>query len=424
MVRSTPGGTTMAERRNLRPLLIGAGLSVIVVALALTLFGGRSSASTMATLDIIEGSATVTPKPGAQSHDAQENESLREGATIETAARSLVSITYFDGSFTRIGPSTRYHLVELKRPTGAKVIVGKLDVGETFHDVKKLTGSESRFEVQTSHAVAGVRGTRFVARCLPPLPCGYAVIEGMLEVRSVDGTVRIVNAGERVTIGDNGLLSELLLISKDDPWVNRNLFLDTPGATTTTLEPDTTESTAAGASDSTDASGAAEPAGGTLQSTTTMAQIGPNTTAGRSATTTTTRRGATTTAASIKPTTTTTRPPSTTVPPQSSTTTPNPPSTNTTSPPQSSTTTPNPPSTNTTAPPASTTTVPPNTTTTRPATTTTRPSSTTTPNNPGAASGDPNRTNGGSVPAEPWIWVLAMAGGVAWVSRHADQYDD
>lgn len=150
------------------------------------------------------------------------------GAEVRTGAGALAEIEYFDGSLTRIGPNTTYEIVELEQAADRTVIVGKIGLGETFHDVKELTGSGSRFEIQESNAIASVRGTRFAARCLPPLPCGIAVVEGVVEVTPSSGDAVSVRAGHRVTIDDEGLLGEVTEVSPDDPWLNRNQDLDAP----------------------------------------------------------------------------------------------------------------------------------------------------------------------------------------------------
>jgi hypothetical protein len=389
-------------------LLIGGAVAVTVVAAAVIFFGGGSSkANTFATLDIVEGKVTVTPKTGAEPHTGRKAETLLAGATVETSINTLATVTYFDGSFTRIGPGAKYHLVALERPKGGRVIIGKLDVGETFHDVKKFSGSQSRYEVQTSHAVAAVRGTKFVSRCLPPLPCGYAVIDGLVEVRSADGSLRTVHSGERVTISDSGLLSDLLLISKDDAWVNRNLFIDNGGTPPASESDATTDTSESGDSSTTTATGGeVTPAAGDLRSTTTTVnRFGTTTTTVSSFRTTTTAKPTGTTHATTASSTTTLPPSSTTAP--SSTTTVRPPSSTTTVPPPSSTTT-----------VPTTTTTQATTTTTRATTTTTHATSTTTPNpNPGAKG-----TSLPSPPAPSWVWVLLVGGGVAWVNRHADDY--
>lgn len=150
------------------------------------------------------------------------SEPVLEGTAVRTGEGALAEIRYFDGSLTRIGPETTYEIVELERAANRTEIVGKIGLGETFHDVKELTGSGSRFEVQESNAIAAVRGTRFAARCLPPLPCGIAVVEGVVVVTPSSGEPVPVEAGNRITIDDAGLLGEETAISPDDAWINQN----------------------------------------------------------------------------------------------------------------------------------------------------------------------------------------------------------
>ena len=183
----------------------------------------------LATLRVIEGYVEVAADGDRYEPAATETE-MAAGAGVRTGPGALAEIEYLDGSLTRLGPSTFYDIVELKQERDRTVIVGKIDIGETFHDVKDLTGSGSRFEIQESNAIAAVRGTRFAARCLPPMPCGIAVVEGVVEVTPSSGSPVSVAAGQRVTIDDAGLLSDVTNVSPDDPWLNRNRDLDGPSA--------------------------------------------------------------------------------------------------------------------------------------------------------------------------------------------------
>ena len=151
---------------------------------------------------------------------------IEAGAGVRTGPGALATIEYFDGSITRVGPDTTYEIVELEREVDRSVVVGKIGLGQTFHNVKKLSGSTSRFEVQESNAIAAVRGTRFAARCVPPLPCGIAVVEGVVEVTPSAGDPVEVTDGHRVTIDAAGVLGEVTEVSPDDPWLNRNRALD------------------------------------------------------------------------------------------------------------------------------------------------------------------------------------------------------
>lgn len=208
---------------------------VIVVLLVLALWGvlrltvlsdwGTEPAAPVVTLVAVDG-VVETRQASDEFSVVDRSAAVEVGAEVRTGANALAEIEYFDGSLTRIGPNTTYEIVELEQAPDRTVIVGKIGLGETFHDVKKLTGSGSRFEIQESNAIASVRGTRFAARCLPPLPCGIAVVEGEVVVTPSSGAPVAVRAGHRVTIDDEGLLGEVTEVSPDDPWLNRNRDLD------------------------------------------------------------------------------------------------------------------------------------------------------------------------------------------------------
>ena len=201
------------------------GLLVVVVIVAGATFAATRESSPppepLATLEVATNPVELRAEGGAYAEVTAATE-VAPGSAIRTGEGALASVEYFDGSLTRVGPNTEYEVVELEDEPDRSVIVGRLEVGETFHDVKELTGSGSRFEIQESNAIAAVRGTRFAARCLPPLPCGIAVVEGSVEVRPSTGPAVTVGAGQRVTIDDAGQLGEVSPTSPDDPWLNRN----------------------------------------------------------------------------------------------------------------------------------------------------------------------------------------------------------
>lgn len=213
----------------LRRVIIVLVVIALWGALRLTVFSdwGREPAAPVVTLVALDG--VVELRQGSEDFTVVDKSAAVEvGAEVRTGADALAEIEYFDGSLTRVGPSTSYEIVELEQEADRTVIVGKVGLGETFHDVKGLTGSGSRFEIHESNAIAAVRGTRFAARCLPPLPCGLAVVEGTVEVTPSSGDPVSVEAGQRVIIDDEGLLGDVTEVSPDDPWLNRNQDLDAP----------------------------------------------------------------------------------------------------------------------------------------------------------------------------------------------------
>jgi FecR protein. len=53
----------------------------------------------------------------------------------------------------------------LRASAGHRAYRFGLKVGKTWHRVSKLSGTQNRYEVETSNAVAAVRGTTFMVEC-------------------------------------------------------------------------------------------------------------------------------------------------------------------------------------------------------------------------------------------------------------------
>ncbi|HSN89801.1 MAG TPA: FecR family protein [Anaeromyxobacteraceae bacterium] len=88
---------------------------------------------------------------------------VREGDVIETRRRTRLEIALADGSLLRLGPNSRVALESAAfgaTPEDRKV-TARLAVGAVWATVARAVGGESRFEVRTANAVAGVRGTTF-----------------------------------------------------------------------------------------------------------------------------------------------------------------------------------------------------------------------------------------------------------------------
>ncbi len=85
------------------------------------------------------------------------------GTIIATGDDGRCSLRLPSGTLIRLGSNTRVEVASLTRgdPAAARKESIKVSVGRLWAKVTKLFGDESRFEVQTDNAVAGVRGTAF-----------------------------------------------------------------------------------------------------------------------------------------------------------------------------------------------------------------------------------------------------------------------
>jgi hypothetical protein len=89
--------------------------------------------------------------------------SVFAGDVIETQKRTRLEIKLSDASVLRLGPAARVDLsaASFGRSVEDRQVSAKLQVGNVWAKVAKTVGGESRFEVKTENAVAGVRGTTF-----------------------------------------------------------------------------------------------------------------------------------------------------------------------------------------------------------------------------------------------------------------------
>ena len=238
-------GGGVASRARVVPL--GALAALIALAGVGVLVAQPSTAASPAILRVVERSVEVQAEGRGQFSAARSGDSVIEGSVIRTDRTGVAAVAYEDGSLTRIGPATTYELVTLRTAEGRREIIGKLDTGQTFHRVSKVTGSGSRFEVRTSDAVAAVRGTAFAVQCLVLDICEFGVTEGTVTVRADDGRVVDVTAGHRVTVDGDGRLGQLKLLSETDPWIARHMAETGPAASD---EPDPADEGAPTASSS------------------------------------------------------------------------------------------------------------------------------------------------------------------------------
>lgn len=115
----------------------------------------------------IVGNVSVMENDTAAEKTLNYNDTVQTGATIVTKENSKVKILFDDKSVITVGASSKLKNVQQvfdekkrQRQTKMKLLFGK--VRSLVSKVKNLL--DSRFEVETSNGIAGVRGTYFVVQ--------------------------------------------------------------------------------------------------------------------------------------------------------------------------------------------------------------------------------------------------------------------
>jgi hypothetical protein len=146
--------------RNVREAALLAAFVAVMVALLAPVV--RADERNSAKVSFLEGKATnATGGSGAKAPLAV-GAAVFENDLVETEAGAKVELKTADGSVIRIGPASKMQLKSAYfGAKGEKKFSAKLFFGQVWSKVSGLVGSDSKFEVETDNAVAGVRGTTF-----------------------------------------------------------------------------------------------------------------------------------------------------------------------------------------------------------------------------------------------------------------------
>jgi len=151
---------------------------------------------------------------------------LRQSDIIVTGKRGRVRLSMSDGSRVYISPRTRISLKQYA--TKGSTLIARFDMfwGKARFWVKKLATRKSRFNVHTTTAVIGVRGTDYKVSIpipknadsmafdpqlsldgLPPAPTNVSLESGAVVVTGSDGSQQTLAPGEQLSVSKSGEVS-------------------------------------------------------------------------------------------------------------------------------------------------------------------------------------------------------------------------
>jgi ferric-dicitrate binding protein FerR (iron transport regulator) len=104
---------------------------------------------------------TVEAFSGGAWAKLKKGDSVYGGQMIRTLKKSRVEIVLADKSVIRLGSKSKVKLKEALFKAGTTQFSAKMFRGKAYAMASKLVGGDSKFEVTTANAVAGVRGTTF-----------------------------------------------------------------------------------------------------------------------------------------------------------------------------------------------------------------------------------------------------------------------
>ncbi|MHA7602551.1 FecR domain-containing protein [Alicycliphilus sp. T452] len=166
-----------------------------------------------AQVDFVHGQASATPPAGAGATPLQAGQSLDEGARLQVAPDSFVTVRLADGTLIRVQAGTDLQLQQLRRRgrAGDAQSVLELRRGSVESSVPPSRDGARRFQVRTPKASTSVRGTRFAVtlaqddRTLAAVTAGALSVEPRLAGMSAPATAAtLLDAGHGVAVAADG----------------------------------------------------------------------------------------------------------------------------------------------------------------------------------------------------------------------------
>jgi len=109
---------------------------------------------------------------------------VKAGDLVQTGEGGGVTLNWADGSRIRLGAATTMEVLkcQLNKGNESEAYLFKLDVGDIWVRVLKSLTEQSKFEIRTPTATAGVRGTVFSVSVKPDGATSVAVFHGKVKL--------------------------------------------------------------------------------------------------------------------------------------------------------------------------------------------------------------------------------------------------
>lgn len=153
---------------HMKPFTRNIFSAALVIALAAAVIAGcgggeKARTDVKVTVAFISGPVESQAGGAGEWKKVSQNAEITMADAIRTGEKAFAKLNFPDGSKVFLDEKTSLNLKEVKMPGTEKStldIVLEVITGSIFCDVTKR--ENSKFEVETSTAVAGVKGTRFV----------------------------------------------------------------------------------------------------------------------------------------------------------------------------------------------------------------------------------------------------------------------
>ncbi len=176
---------------------------LISLGLSFLFFSQNLLAAEFGTFMVVKGSVKIESR--GTTADAKVNSKVQAGDTIISGSESRAKIVMSDRNILNISPNTKMKIEKYTNSPGDKNVNLNLLEGKVRSKVEqKYDNKNSKFEVRTATAVAGVRGTEFVT--------SYNAATKVTEVITLKGQVSF----QTISATGSAPLSEPVVIEKGE----------------------------------------------------------------------------------------------------------------------------------------------------------------------------------------------------------------
>lgn len=172
-------------------------------------------------ISFLSGNVDVDQTPDNEMEDfeiAELDMELGFGTLIRTGQDALCEITMPDGSTIKISSGSVFQIesIDINRDTGKKSQRFKLVFGKIRAKVEKLTTRDSKFEIVSGTALAGVRGTTYGVD-YDGIKSRFLVFDGSINLSSVTDAFEsiTINKGQMGVLPKDGIPEPVISIPDD-----------------------------------------------------------------------------------------------------------------------------------------------------------------------------------------------------------------
>jgi hypothetical protein len=137
-----------------------------------------------------QGQVLLEPESGGLIRPLSAGDSIAEGYRITTGERSEATIEFESGVIIRLRSNTTLRVDQANRKDAQTLLFQMfLEVGKVVSRIRQALERDSRFQLETPSAVAGVRGTRFRCGVNAEKIGRYEVLDGLVSVQAEEREV-------------------------------------------------------------------------------------------------------------------------------------------------------------------------------------------------------------------------------------------